>query len=143
MPEIFMLDTDVSSYVIREHPKELMNIFIAHREDSLCISSITYAELTFGLLNNRSERLESKINQFVSLVRILDWTDKAAVKYAEIRIFLKKSAVFFHKLRKKSNFFHKITQNPFSHKIFEIFENFFIKRLPPVFNLISVDSFIS
>ena len=91
MAEIFMLDADVSSYIIRENPQQLRDVFVAHQKDSICISSVTYAELMFGLLNNHSERLEHKIKQFVSLVQILDWTDKAAIKYAEIKIFLKKS----------------------------------------------------
>lgn len=83
MAEIFMLDTDVSSYIIRENPQQLRDVFIAHQKDSICISSVTYAELMFGLLNNHSERLERKIKQFVSLVQILDWTDQAAIQYAD------------------------------------------------------------
>ena len=83
MAEIFMLDTDVSSYIIRENPQQLRDVFVAHQKDSICISSVTYAELMFGLLNNHSERLGRKIKQFVSLVQILDWTDQAAIQYAD------------------------------------------------------------
>lgn len=91
MEQIFMLDTDICSYIIREQPRELVDAFEAHENDVICISSITYAELMYGLLNNRSERLERKIGQLVSLVEIMDWSDTAARKYAEIKIFLKKA----------------------------------------------------
>jgi tRNA(fMet)-specific endonuclease VapC len=91
MPARYMLDTDICSYVIRENPRELASVFISHKEDDICISSITYAELSFGLLNNYSERLDRKIIQFVSLVEIIDWTSSAALKYADIRHHLKKS----------------------------------------------------
>ena len=91
MPGKYMLDTDISSYLIRENPRELMDVFVTHKNDDICISSITYAELQYGLLNNYSERLDKKINQFVSLVEIIDWTSSAALKYANIRCHLKKS----------------------------------------------------
>jgi len=91
MPSRYMLDTDISSYLIRENPKELMSVFVAHRKDFVCISSITYAELKYGLLNHHTERLEKKIDQFVSLVQIVDWTSLAALKYADVRHHLKKA----------------------------------------------------
>ena len=91
MSGTYMLDTDVSSYLIRETPQKLMNKFVSHANDDICISSITYAELSFGLLNNYSERLDKKISQFISLVEILDWTSSAAQEYAKIRYHLKKA----------------------------------------------------
>lgn len=91
MPGIFMLDTDICSYIIKENPHELMDVFIAHQYDLICISSITYTELMYGLLNKRSERIERKIEEFISLVQIMDWTDIAARKYAEIKDYLKKT----------------------------------------------------
>ncbi len=90
MPDRYMLDTDVSSYVIRENPRTLLDVFVAHRE-AICISSITYAELLYGLRNRYSERLERKIDQFVSLVRVMDWTACEARKYAELRHHLQRS----------------------------------------------------
>ncbi len=81
----------ISSYLIRETPKEWMDVFIAHKEEGICISSVTYAELSFGLRNRYSERLYKKISQFISLVEIVDWTSSAALQYADIKYHLKKS----------------------------------------------------
>ncbi len=91
MAGIFMLDTDVSSYIIREHPRELTDVFVSHQDDLICVSAITYAELMYDLINKRTERLERKVEQFVSLVRVMDWTDAAARRYAEIRDHLKRA----------------------------------------------------
>jgi tRNA(fMet)-specific endonuclease VapC len=85
MASIFMLDTDICSYIIRENPKELKDAFIAHQNDLICISIITYAELIYGALNNPSKQLQKKLEQFISLVQIIDWTENSAHQYAKIR----------------------------------------------------------
>lgn len=43
----FMLDTDISSYIIRRRPAALAEKFQKHA-DSLCVSVMTAAELRFG-----------------------------------------------------------------------------------------------
>jgi len=85
MASLFMLDTDICSYIIRENPKELKDVFITHKLDVICISVITYAELMYGALNNPSKRLKHKLEQFASLVQIIDWTEGCAHQYAKIR----------------------------------------------------------
>ena len=85
MPEIYMLDTDVCSYIIKNRPADLKETFLKHKNDVICISAVTYAELLYGLENNPSGKLERAINEFVSLVQIIDWNLAAARKYAKIR----------------------------------------------------------
>jgi tRNA(fMet)-specific endonuclease VapC len=85
MPEIFMLDTDVCSYIIKHRPADLKETFLKHKNDTLCISAVTYAELLYGLEKNPSERLERAVTEFVSLVCVIDWGHVAAQKYAKIR----------------------------------------------------------
>jgi tRNA(fMet)-specific endonuclease VapC len=98
MPEVYMLDTDVCSYIIKHRPPDLKETFLEHKNDTLCISSVTYAELLYGLLlygleKNPSERPERDITEFVSLVHVVDWNHVAAGKYAKIR----------HAMMKKGN----------------------------------------
>ena len=83
-----MLDTDICNYIIRENPKEFKDVFIAHQNDKICISVITYAELMYGALKNPSNRLQQKLAQFVSLLQIIDWTAGCAHQYAKIRLTL-------------------------------------------------------
>jgi tRNA(fMet)-specific endonuclease VapC len=88
MSETYMLDTDICSYIIKERPIRLKNVFWEHAKNSLCISAVTYAELLYGLEKKPSEKLERDIDSFVALVRIVDWDHIAAQKYAKIRHYL-------------------------------------------------------
>ena len=91
MPNVFMLDTDVCSYIIRKKPKELENVFISHQDDVICMSVITYAALQYGVLNKQSARLKQQVDDFISLIKVIDWTDATARRYAEIRHHLTKT----------------------------------------------------
>jgi tRNA(fMet)-specific endonuclease VapC len=86
----YMLDTDTCSYIIRENNKRAAKKFISHSDDHICISSVTYAELRFGALNKNSEKLNTRINHFASLVHIIDFGKDAAEEYAKIRLFLER-----------------------------------------------------
>jgi tRNA(fMet)-specific endonuclease VapC len=89
MPETYMLDTDICSYIIRNQ-RELADAFIKHQQDDICISVITYAELLYGVKNSGSQRVEKEVMRFLPLVRVLDWSETAARRYADIKDFLKK-----------------------------------------------------
>jgi tRNA(fMet)-specific endonuclease VapC len=91
MPETYMLDTDICSYIIRERPTRLKNVFLEHTKDTVCISVVTYAELLYGLEKKPSEKLERDISEFVILVKIVDWNYAAAQKYAKVRHYLTSS----------------------------------------------------
>lgn len=88
MPEIYMLDTDICSYIIKNRPPELKNVFFKHKNDTLCISIMTYAELIYGLEKKPSEKLTRDIGEFVVLVKVIDWNHNAATQYAKIRHYL-------------------------------------------------------
>ena len=90
MPETYMLDTDICSYIIKNQ-RELADNFIKHQSDDICISVITYAELLYGVKNSGSHRVRTEVNRFLPLVRILDWSEVAARRYADIKDFLKKN----------------------------------------------------
>jgi len=90
MPEIYMLDTNVCSYIIKHRPAALKETFLEHKNDKLCISVVTYAELLYGLEKNSSQKLERDVTEFVSLVHVIDWNHVAARKYAQTRHALAK-----------------------------------------------------
>ena len=93
MPEIYMLDSDACSYIIKHRPVALESTFLEHQKDIICISVVTYAELLYGLEKKPSEKLERDITEFVSLVRVVDWDRAAAQKYAKIRHDLTKKGL--------------------------------------------------
>jgi tRNA(fMet)-specific endonuclease VapC len=90
MPETYMLDTDICSYVIK-NKRELADTFIKHQNDDICISVMTYAELLYGVKNSRSARVETEVRRFLSLVSVIDWNETAARHYSEIKDFLKRN----------------------------------------------------
>ena len=88
MPIPYMLDTDICSYIIR-NKRELADVFIQRQHEDICISVITYAELLYGVKKSGSRRVEEEVKRFLSLVRVQDWGEKAARRYAGIKDFLK------------------------------------------------------
>ncbi len=80
----FMLDTDISSYIIKGNNDKLMQRFVQEYE-SCSISAITAAELQYGAAKNGNASLIKKVQDFCKVVEILPWTTEAAVNYARIR----------------------------------------------------------
>ena len=53
----YMLDTNVCIHMIKNKPVSVVQKFRQHRAEDVCVSSITYAELCYGVSKSRfSER---------------------------------------------------------------------------------------
>jgi tRNA(fMet)-specific endonuclease VapC len=89
MSEI-MLDTDISSYIIRRRPAALLDKFQKHA-DSLCVSVITAAELRFGAEKAGRAQLTDLVEGYLERVAILDWTAGVCAHYARIRAALERA----------------------------------------------------
>ena len=98
MSDVYMLDTDVCSYIIKHRPVHLKETFKRHKSDTLSISTVTYAELLYGLEKNPSDKLERDITEFISLVKVVDWNNTAAKKYAKIRHVMTKKGLIIGSL---------------------------------------------
>jgi tRNA(fMet)-specific endonuclease VapC len=81
---LLMLDTDVSSYIIKRRPESLVNRFETHAE-RLCVSVMTAAELRFGAEKAKRPQLTELVEAFLSRLAILDWTNGATHHYARLR----------------------------------------------------------
>ena len=86
-----MLDTNICIYVLRNHSDKLRHKFKAIK--NICISSVTYGELCFGIENGditiREERWK-QLNLFTQRLLIEAWDEDAARHYGFIRALLKK-----------------------------------------------------
>ena len=81
----YMLDTDISIYVINQRPVEMLQRFNAHAE-SLCISVISLSELLHGANKSKNPAAASrKVSDFVSRLIVLDYGEKAADHYGDIK----------------------------------------------------------
>lgn len=82
----YLLDTDVSSYLIKGPPAPLRDRIERLPLESLCISAVTRAELLYGLKRLPStHRLQLVVREYLKLVNTLAWSAEAADYYAEIR----------------------------------------------------------
>ena len=88
---MYMLDTNICIYVLKNHSDKLRHKFNAIK--SICISSITYGELCFGIENGdnaiREERWK-QLDLFTQRLLIEPWGEDAAKHYGFIRALLKK-----------------------------------------------------
>lgn len=81
-----MLDTDISSYVIRKRPESVRTRFRELDGGQLCISVVSEAELLYGVKSKGSPRaLASMVADFLRRLAVLDWSRAAAQHYADIR----------------------------------------------------------
>jgi len=86
----YMLDTDICSYVIRERPLEVFEQFKKVDVKQLCISTVTYAELIYGVEHSSSRKINRPIiDDFVRHLDIITWDEDAAEHYGKIRAFLR------------------------------------------------------
>ena len=83
---LFMLDTNMASYAIREQDINLDSRLEEIGVSGVCISTITEAELRFGVCNQpAATKLNELVNSFLSRVDCLPWDSNSACSYAELR----------------------------------------------------------
>lgn len=89
---MYMLDTNICSYVLKNHPSYLRNKF--KTTSDLVISSVVYAELCYGIENSDSPKKQQRfeqLEQFIQGLQIIAWDKVAAQHYGIIRAELKRS----------------------------------------------------
>jgi tRNA(fMet)-specific endonuclease VapC len=84
---LLMLDTDISSYIIKRRPPFLAERFDKHAQE-LCVSVITAAELRFGAEKAKRPKLSELVEEFLGRLQILDWTNDVTFHYAKARAAL-------------------------------------------------------
>lgn len=86
----FMLDTDTCSYIMKRSNNALLKRLRKIPVNDVCISVITKSELLYGVeVSPRRQQDEAALNALLQYVEVLDFPDKAAPHYAEIRAQLK------------------------------------------------------
>jgi tRNA(fMet)-specific endonuclease VapC len=81
----FMLDTNSVSYALRGNPPSVREHLRRIPMAQVCISSITEAELLFGLaLKPQATKLAELVSQFLLGVSVLPWDSAAARAYADL-----------------------------------------------------------
>ena len=82
----YMLDTNTIIYAINNRPEFVLREFRKHDPADLCISSITLAELEYGVWkSSKPDRNRLALLTFLSAIDILPFDANAAREYGEIR----------------------------------------------------------
>lgn len=90
----YLLDTNICIYIIKKKPAEVFERFKKLTIGDVGISSITLAELQFGIeKSSNSEKNREALAKFLTPIEIIDYGYDATVEYGKIRAELEKSGV--------------------------------------------------
>jgi tRNA(fMet)-specific endonuclease VapC len=92
LKQVFMLDTNICSFIMRERPETLLKVLQGHVENKhrIVISAITYAELRFGAIGKKASPKHNLIvDQFMERIdAVLPWDIAAVEATAMIKRYL-------------------------------------------------------
>ena len=87
----YMLDTNICIYIIKHQPENVIQKFMEHDPDDICISAITYAELVHGVEKSLArEKNRIALTVFLSEIQIVPFDDLAAQVYGCVKADLQK-----------------------------------------------------
>ncbi|MBC7700357.1 type II toxin-antitoxin system VapC family toxin [Aquabacterium sp.] len=87
----FLLDTNICIYTIKQMPPAVIEQLRQHAADTLAVSSITAAELYFGVAKSGSARNRLALSQFLSGLQIMPFDQQAAEVYGDVRAHLERA----------------------------------------------------
>ncbi|MGD0521686.1 MAG: PIN domain-containing protein [Terracidiphilus sp.] len=88
----YMLDTDISSFIMNRSSENAMRRLEATAVGDVCVSAITRSELMYGVeVSPRRQRDQRSLEIFLRHIGVLDYPSEAALDYAQIRASLKLS----------------------------------------------------
>jgi tRNA(fMet)-specific endonuclease VapC len=88
----YLLDTDISSYIIRRRPATVRERFGRIGSDRLAISVVTEAELRYGAARYRARPgILADVEDFVDRLIVREWDRAAAMHYADIRAHVERA----------------------------------------------------
>lgn len=86
---IYMLDTNICIYVMKKKPESVLKRFQEELDGGLCISSVTLAELEYGMkYSSAPVKNAQALLRFLAPISILPFGATAATEYGEIHSYL-------------------------------------------------------
>ncbi|MDR0287495.1 MAG: type II toxin-antitoxin system VapC family toxin [Clostridiales bacterium] len=89
---MFLLDTNMCIFIIKKKHKKVLEQLKQNRQEGLCISSITLAELEFGIENASPEyKVKNRIAlmEFLTIFEIKNFDENASKEYGILKKDLK------------------------------------------------------
>ncbi|MBN2393429.1 MAG: type II toxin-antitoxin system VapC family toxin [Anaerolineae bacterium] len=88
----YLLDTNICIYLINRKPPQVLRHFQKHTLGDIGVSSITVAELQFGIQKSRyPEQNRNALELFLLPLLVADFDTQAAVIYGNLRAILEKA----------------------------------------------------
>lgn len=88
----YMLDTNICIYLIKKKSEKVLRHLKAHSIGDIGISSITLAELRYGVEKSQQvQKNRDALYEFLLPLEIADFDDEAAVSYGTVRVALEKA----------------------------------------------------
>jgi tRNA(fMet)-specific endonuclease VapC len=85
----YMLDTNICIYIIKQNPIQVKEKFETISAGDICISSITVAELAYGIEKSRhQDRNRAALERFLTALVVVSFDALAAVQFGKIRRLL-------------------------------------------------------
>jgi len=90
----YLLDTNICIYIIKKKPAEVFEKFKNLTIGDVGISSITLAELQYGIeKSSNSDKNREALEKFLTPIEIIDYDYDATVEYGKIRVELEKKGI--------------------------------------------------
>lgn len=90
----YMLDTDICIFLLRCKSDEVINHFLMQDIEEICISSITYSELSYGAEKSQNSSMgKIALKMFLSKIQVLPYSSIASEEYGRIRSNLEKEGM--------------------------------------------------
>ncbi len=88
---MLLLDTNICIYIIKRKPEEVLRHFQQYHPGEIGISSITLAELQYGVAKSQAqERNAEALSEFLISFEILPFSEAATQVYGSIRTLLER-----------------------------------------------------
>lgn len=87
-----MLDINICIAIIKHKPTDIMQKFSAYQVGDICISSVTLAELRYGVaISQFQEKNQAALDEFILPLEVTDFNEAAAFVYDTLRASLEKN----------------------------------------------------
>lgn len=86
-----MLDTNICIAIIKQKPIDILQKFSAYQVGDICISSVTLAELRYGVAKSQyQEKNQTALDEFILPLEVAHFDEAAASVYGALRASLEK-----------------------------------------------------
>lgn len=88
---MYLIDTNICIFAIKRKPAKVLELIKKRSKESIYISSLTVAELEFGVQNSaKKEQNRIALLKFLSIFKILNFDDADAIDYGRLKVDLRK-----------------------------------------------------